>query len=69
MARKKCTPEQIIGILREAEVRLSQGEKICAIDTKACGIWTTGGIGFGADVIHHRERLEFCDGSGDQSSR
>ena len=27
MARKIYTPEQIIGMLREAEVRLSQGEK------------------------------------------
>lgn len=31
MARKTYTPEQIIGMLREAEVRLSQGEKIGAI--------------------------------------
>jgi transposase-like protein len=28
MARKRFTPEQIIGILRETEVRLSQGEKV-----------------------------------------
>ena len=28
MARKRYTPEQIIGMLREAEVRLSQGEKV-----------------------------------------
>ena len=28
MARKEYTPEQAIGMLREAEVRLSQGEKI-----------------------------------------
>jgi hypothetical protein len=27
MARKRYTPEQIIAILREAEVRLAQGEK------------------------------------------
>jgi hypothetical protein len=26
MAQKRFTPEQIIGMLREAEVRLSQGE-------------------------------------------
>ena len=26
MARKDCTPEQAIGMLREAEVRLSQGQ-------------------------------------------
>ena len=28
MSRKRYTPEEIIGLLREAEVRLSQGEKI-----------------------------------------
>lgn len=28
MSRKRYTPEQIIGLLREAEVRLSQGEKV-----------------------------------------
>jgi putative transposase len=28
MAWKEYTPEQVIGILREAEARLSQGEKI-----------------------------------------
>ena len=31
MARKRFTPEQIIGLLREAEVRLSQGEKVKGI--------------------------------------
>lgn len=31
MARKRYTAEQIIGLLREAEVRLSQGEKIGGI--------------------------------------
>jgi transposase-like protein len=31
MARKNYTAEQIIGMLREAEVRLSQGEKIGGI--------------------------------------
>ena len=31
MARKRFTPEQIIGMLREAEVRLSQGENVKAI--------------------------------------
>jgi len=31
MARKRYTPEQIIGMLREAEVRLSQGEKVGSI--------------------------------------
>jgi len=28
MSRKRYTPEQIIGMLREAEVGLSQGEKV-----------------------------------------
>jgi transposase-like protein len=28
MARKRFTPEQIIGMLREAEVKLSQGKKV-----------------------------------------
>ena len=27
MSRKRCTPEQLIGLLREAEVLLSQGMK------------------------------------------
>lgn len=31
MVRKRFTPEQIIGMLREAEVRLSQGEKVKGI--------------------------------------
>ncbi len=31
MARKRYTPEQIIGMLREAEVRLAEGEKMGAI--------------------------------------
>ncbi len=31
MARKRYTPEQIIGMLREAEVRLATGEKTGAI--------------------------------------
>ena len=31
MARKRYTPEQIIGMLREAEVRLAGGEKTVAI--------------------------------------
>lgn len=28
MSRKRCTPEQIIGMLREAEVRLSQVQSV-----------------------------------------
>lgn len=31
MARKRYTAEQIIGMLREAEVRLGQGEKAAGI--------------------------------------
>lgn len=31
MSRKRYTPEQIIGYLREAEVRLSQGETVGVI--------------------------------------
>ena len=31
MSRKRFSPEQIIGMLREAEVRLSKGEKIKSI--------------------------------------
>jgi putative transposase len=31
MARKRFTPEKIISMLREAEVRLSQGEKVKGI--------------------------------------
>jgi len=31
MARKRCTPRQIIAMLREDEVRLPQGEKVGAI--------------------------------------
>ncbi len=47
MARKRYTAEQIIGMLREAEVRLSQGEKTGEI-RRSLGIseqtyyrWTT----------------------------
>lgn len=35
MSRKRYTPEQIIGFLREAEVRLSQGEKIGVTEVPA----------------------------------
>ena len=31
MARKRCTTEQIIGLLREAEVRLDQGRHYNAV--------------------------------------
>ena len=31
MSRKRYKPEQIIGMLREAEVQLSQGQKVAQI--------------------------------------
>ena len=37
MARKRFSPEQIIAVLREAEVRVSQGEKITDI-SRSLGI-------------------------------
>ena len=37
MVRKRFTPEQIIAMLREAEVRLSQGEQVEGI-CRSCGI-------------------------------
>lgn len=37
MARKRYAPEQIIAMLREAEVRLSQGEKVGGI-SRSLGI-------------------------------
>jgi hypothetical protein len=40
MSRKRYTPEQIIGLLREAEVALAQGEKtgvICLSGVSAYG--------------------------------
>ena len=43
MARKDYTPERAIGMLREAEVRLSQGEKIGgALGSRSRA--TTGGV-------------------------
>ena len=38
MAHKRFTPEQIIGMLREAEVRVSQGEKVKGICRSRLGI-------------------------------
>ena len=49
MSRKRYTPEQIIGILREAEVRLSQGQSVSEI----CR-------GFGvSDQSYYRWRREY----------
>ena len=36
MARKDYTPEQAIGMLREAEVRLSRGEKRASVLAPFC---------------------------------
>jgi transposase-like protein len=49
MARNRYTPEQIIGILREAEVRLSQGEKVGEI-SRSLGI---------AEQSYYRWRKEY----------
>jgi putative transposase len=49
MARKRYTPEQIIGMLREAEVRLSQGEKVGEI-SRSLGI---------AEQSYYRWRKEY----------
>ena len=39
MSRKRYTPEQIIGMLREAEVELSRGEKERFAGSRATGIY------------------------------
>jgi len=49
MARKRYTLEQIIGMLREAEVRLSQGENVGAI-SRSLGI---------SEQIYYRWRKEY----------
>ncbi len=49
MARKRYTQEQIIGMLRQAEVRLSQGEKVGAI-SRSLGI---------SEQSHDRWRKEY----------
>jgi len=51
MARKDYTPEQAIGMLREAEVRLNPGEKIAKV-CRAPGARssaTTGAAGYTAE--------------------
>ncbi len=52
MARKRYTTEQIIGLLREAEVRLGQGE---TIGTICRGIGVT-------EQSYYRWRREFVPG-------
>ena len=59
MARKDYTPEQAIGMLREAEVRLSQGEKI----GKICR-----GLGI-SEQSYYRWRKEYGGLELDQAKR
>ena len=59
MSRKQYTPEQIIGYLREAEVRLSQGETVGAI-CRALGI---------SEQSYYRWRREYGGLRVDQAKR
>jgi len=59
MSRKRYTPEQIIGMLREAEVRLSQGETVGAI-CRALGI---------SEQSYYRWRREYGGLRVDQAKR
>ena len=59
MARKRYTAEQIINKLREAEVLLSQGEKV-AVVTKKIGV---------SDVTYYHWRKEYGGLSVDQAKR
>jgi putative transposase len=59
MSRKRYTPEQIIGMLRGAEVRLSQGETVGAI-CRALGI---------SEQSYYRWRREYGGLRVDQAKR
>ena len=59
MSRKRYTAEQIIGLLREAEVRLSQGEKIGMI-CRTLGI---------SEQSYYRWRREYGGLKVDQAKR
>ena len=59
MARKRYTAEQIIGMLREAEVRLSQGEKTGEI-CRSLGI---------SEQTYYRWRREYGGLKVDQARR
>ena len=59
MSRKRYTPEEIIGKLREAEVRLSQGEKIGVI-CRALGL---------SEQSYYRWRREYGGLKVDQAKR
>ena len=56
---RKCTAEQIIGYLREAEVRLSQGEKVGTI-CRALGV---------SEQSYYRWRREYGGLKVDQAKR
>ena len=59
MGRKRYTPEQIIGKLREAEVRLSQGERVGMI-CRSLGI---------SEQSYYRWRREYGGLKVDQAKR
>ena len=59
MSRKRYTAEQILGMVREAEVRLSQGEKIGLI-CKSLGI---------SEQSYYRWRKEYGGLKSDQAKR
>ena len=59
MGRKRYTPEQIIGKLREAEVRLSQGERVGVI-CRSLGI---------SEQSYYRWRREYGGLKVDQAKR
>lgn len=59
MSRKRYTAEQIIGMLREAEVRLSQGERVGAI-CRSLGI---------SEQSYYRWRREYGGLKVDQAKR
>jgi putative transposase len=59
MSRKRYTPEQIIGMLREAEVRLSQGETVGVI---CCGLGVS-------EQSYYRWRREYGGLRVDQAKR
>jgi putative transposase len=59
MVRKRYTAEQIINKLREAEVLLSQGEKV-AVVTRKIGV---------SDVTYYHWRKEYGGLSVDQAKR
>lgn len=59
MSRKRYTPEQIIGMLREAEVRLSQGDRVGRI-CRSLGI---------SEQSYYRWRREYGGLKVDQAKR